>query len=495
MRRTARRSLFSRPAALLTLAASLAFSGTALGADADDWSLSNEGFFNVGYMNMYKGPSLELASSQLERIADVLGLDETQRSEMMDLFAGLEDQHLRAWVDFAEASNDMQNLSTMTGGKFDWGEQQKKMEAISEGYEREQERLIQLMLDDLRLMVTPEQERRWSVLEREQRRMKTLTKYGCYAEEKYDLVSAVQSLDLDEDVEDRLAPMLEQYAADLDVALQQRNRQLEKVGELNEAYSEIQREQWSLDWSSPEAQQRYQEIQEQLDGKKNGVVEAALTARTYCRRVADVNKRFTQEVGDALPDRPRRELETMVATSEDKSDGGWDFSNYSRARQKFSMVLNMEEMIGAYSAFSGSMGAGKDWGIMRIARQMEPLTPVQVQQIEALRDEFEAEMEILETKRPTPKLPPEEMSKWRFTLRTPGGNVTLQHNDPPEEMGGKDGNVFMVRGGGAFTSFGEDEASDEMAAYNAERGELEQRYIEGLRELLTLRQRALIALN
>jgi hypothetical protein len=271
-----------------------------------------------------------------------------------------------------------------------------------------------------------------------------------------------------------------------------RNRQLEKVGELNEQHDETTREQWSMDWSDPEsAQRKYEEIQQRVIEQQRAVVEEALTARTYCKRVADINKRYAMDIGEALPDSARRELETMIATESSATDQQpWDFKNYSRCRQKFTMVLNLEDMLGSYEAFSSSMAGGEEWGLMRIARDMEPLSAVQIDRIEDLQEEFEAEMELLEEKRPTPQVEQEDLTKYRFTLRTPGGNLTMMHNDPPEGMGMP--NQYMVRGGAMMTEQDE-ETAEKMRAFNEERQELEQRYIDELRGLLTLRQRALTA--
>ncbi len=487
--RTPRQRLLST--LTLSACAILACTGLARAEDPDDWSLGFGGGWN-SYMEVYQGPNLELATTQLDRIASVLQLDETQREEMMSLFYGLEDEHLRAWVKFAESNGDMQT-KTMTG-KADWAEIQKDQKAVQEEYQAEQDRLVALMLDDLRLLITSEQEARWETIERERRRMDTLTRFGCYPSERFDLVEALGTLDLDDRDRERLEPLIERYADEMDPALVARNRALDKAAASYQQHTERQQEMWAMDWSDPEQAMQAQNIQEELNKLQRDAVSDALSAKPACKRVADLNERYAAEAKEMLRDRDRRELEKMIEKGASDTGQMFDFTNYSRARQKFTMVLNMEEMLGAYKSFSSSMGGGEEWGIMRIAREVEPLTPKQLRDVEALENEFETEMEILETKKPGAAQAPEDAMKWNFTLRTSAGDMTLTHNDPPEGAGTDAKSAFMIAGGGAFMTQ-DGGAEEEMQEYMAERAELEQRYIERLREMLTLRQRALSAMQ
>ncbi|GAB4554170.1 MAG: hypothetical protein Tsb0013_16690 [Phycisphaerales bacterium] len=484
--RTPRRRLLSTLA--LSACALLASVGVARADDPDDWSLGFGGGWFGGMVEMYQGPNLELATTQLERIADVLRLDDAQRDEMMSLFAALEDEHLRAWVRFAERNGDLQGKG-MTG-KEDWQEIQQQQRAISDDFKKEQERLINLMLTDLQLIITGEQMERWDTIERERLRMDTLTKYGCFPAERYDVAEAVMTLDLDDPA--RFDELIERYAQQMDPLLRARNRAIERAAQAFTEYNEKQQEMWGgFDWENPDAQAQYVALQEEVNALQRSAVAAALDAKPACERVAELNRRFAQEAADMLDGRDRRELEDLVDESKLAQPGGFNFQNYSRARQKFKAVLNMENMIGVYETWADSMGGDEEWGIMRLARQMEPLTPKQVSDIEALQEEFETEMEILETRRPGGEQRTEDIMKWSFTLRTPEGDMTLTHNDPPEEFSGAKGGFAVA---GAFMMTGQD-GSEEMEAYQRDKSQLEQRYIERLRELLTLRQRALIALQ
>lgn len=487
------------PRTLLTAAvlgvASLLTSPFAIAEDPDDWMMGGVDMWS-SYSTVWQGPSLQLAAPQLERVAEVLNLDESQRDAMMDLYRGLQDEHLGSWVEFAEVMNDMQNKSM--GVSTDWQEQQRQMQEANNAYSASQERLINIMLDDLRLLLTPEQDERWETLDRERYRMNSLTQWGCYPAERWDLIDVVNTLDLDGGDRSALDPILERYAEEMDGLLRSRNRQLESLGELYQEYSEIQQEQYGLDWEDPDAMTRYEEIQNKVMGMSRDAISSALEARPLCKRVADLNTRYADEVMPQLPDRDRREMEKMIGDESSGEEGMmWNPASYSRAKQKFATALNMQEMVSAYTTFASSMDSKEDWGLMRIARELEPLSARQISEIESLEEEFLAEYEFLEERRPggAVEIDPEEMMKWSFTLRTPMGSMTLNHTDPPEDamMGGKSGMAFY--GGGFAVEMGKDGSDDEMQEWMERKADLEQRYIERLRDILTLRQRAMIAFN
>ena len=485
--RTPRRRLLSTIA--LSACALLSVAGLAKADNPDDWSLG-WGAGSWDGMEFYQGPSLVMATTQLDRIADVLGLDEAQREEMMSLFEALEDEHLTAWVAFAERNGDLQNKG-MTG-KDDWAEIQEQQGKIADEFEAEQDRLVDLMLSDLELLVTPEQAERWGTLDRERRRMDTLTAYGCYPAERYDLVEVVKTMD--DDNPERFDEIIERYAAELDPLLQARNRALENASEAFADYNEKQRTMWSgFDWSDPSAASRYEEIEAEVQSLSRAAVSAALSARPACKRVADFNERFASEIRALLDKRAQREFDELISTESAGADNAFDFTNYSRARRMFTTVLNLEDMLGAYRSWSDSMGGG-EWGIMRIAREMEPLTPKQISTIEEIQDRFEAEMEIVDARRPGGDREEIDTSAWTFTLRTAEGNMTLNHNDPPEAMG--KGGAQMIASGKGGVFFGDNgEMTEEMQEWQAERARVEQRFIAEIREELTLRQRALLAIQ
>ncbi|MEM1424062.1 MAG: hypothetical protein AAGH64_08670 [Planctomycetota bacterium] len=459
--------------------------GLARAEDPDDWSLGWGGGFEA--MGVYAGPQLALATTELDRIARVLGLDEAQREEMMSLFYALEDEHLAAWVSFAEGNADAQNKGM--SGKNDWAEIQKEQEEIARAFEEEQDRLVGLMLSDLELLVSPEQAERWGTIERERRRMDTLTRYGCYPGEQYDLVEVLHTLELDGDP--AFASFIERYAEGIDPLLRTRNAALEKVGEASRASNRAQMEMYTdFDWEDPASMARYEELQMRVMEMQRDTVAVALAARPSCQRVAQFNEVHADELRGMLDGRTQREFDDLINSSGGADDGEFDFADYSRARQMFTSILNIEDMIGMYETWADSMG-GEGWGIMRIARDMEPLTPKQASDIEELQERFEAEMEVLETRRPGMRNEQVDMTEWFFTLRTPDGDVTLQHNEPPEEMAS--GMAYSGKGGMYFVEGQED--GEEMESWASEKAQIEQRYIVQLRELLTLRQRAMISLQ
>lgn len=455
-------------------------------ASSDDWQLIDSGnMWDGGWGNLWQGPQLEVSQRQLERIGDVLRLDDAQRDDLVNLYMSLEEQHLEAWVEFAEASGDANNA--FRGGDYDWQKIQEETEERTDRFTQKQDELIGLLFEDLQLIITQDQLERWPLVELEQRRQQMLGRYGCYPKERFDLVAAVGTLDLDEAERAALEPVLKRYAEEMDPLLQARHRALEHVDKRNEGIQDAQSAIYSIDWESDPAaaQQAYEKAMERANEMQQDVIRAALAARPACRRVGELNERYLEEITGMLDVRGRTELERMTAETANDT-GEWDPFSYSRSKQIMSFLLNMDEMIAAWGAYADSADDDSGMGMMRLARNVEPLRPDQVMRIEEMLEELDAERELLSMEAPQSMLPQvDDAQKNNFTLTTPGGSYTLQRIDT-----GHDESAMAWGGmGGGQT----EEDAEKMQAYQQKQSEMEQRYIERIRDLLTVRQRALIA--
>jgi hypothetical protein len=142
-----------------------------------------------------------------------------------------------------------------------------------EPFRERKERLNQAFLDDVRLVLTPAQDENWDDAMRMRRRMRTMND-GLLSGESVDLVATVQGLDLPEDTEETVRPVLRQYEIELDRALVERNKK----------YEEGQAEGMRL-WR----EQNFEEIERLFDDARDAAV-----------AVRDINRRFARQIGSML---------------------------------------------------------------------------------------------------------------------------------------------------------------------------------------------------
>lgn len=482
-----------RTHALALSLAALAFAPLCA-AGPDDWELSDYNY-GVSYRmgDAWSGPQLAITPAMLERVADVLGLDELQREEMMDLHAGLETQQLEAWVAFQEESDDVENR--YTGWDYDWEEGQDDSQKMFERYDERCTEIADMLFEDLRLFLTREQEERWPLIEMERLRNRTLTKYGATEMERFDLVLIVQGLDLEDAERAALDPVLERYAEDLDEALGSRNRQLRNFDTALASYDEERRSLYDVDWSLPNASQLYEEAQQRDQALTKSLIKAALVSRPACERVGAVNTTYKQEIASLLSSADRAEFERVFEEAPDESQQ-WNPMAWSRARQKMQFMLSLEDQIVAWDAqneasqttsygYSGYWGNGGGYGgWLDLARKAQPLSATQITRIERLVEELDEELETLNSS--MPKLYEGyygQQSAESIHLRSFEGDVTLTEKTEQDES------EMMYYWDPDSIS---DEDKAEVDAWGTKRAEIEQRYTDKLREVLTLRQRAVM---
>lgn len=135
--------------------------------------------------------------------------------------------------------------------------------------------LDETFLEDVRVLLTAEQEGRWALVEREMRRLKRVAA-GRLHGEGVDLIRLAAGMGIDAGTSERVAGVLERYSVDLDRALVRRDRRLEEGEE-----------------------EGFQELIESDPARARSVYERCLEAR---REVRDVNWRYVgllaSEVGD-----------------------------------------------------------------------------------------------------------------------------------------------------------------------------------------------------
>lgn len=420
----------------------------------DDWQFSGfhgSAMHSFPHHTQYTAPPISRADLRL--FAQVLDLDETQQEILADAYAEFLNAYNREWTLHAEARSDAE-ASPEGSGDWDWV-RNRQAELRSE-YEAAMDRLEQAFAADLRLLLTAGQLERWSDFERERRRLKTLESYASHPEERLDLVRIVQSLDLDDEAERSLAPLLEEYRVQIDAALVARNAKARSLGEelqqLQDRQEEVRNARDPVGMGEAWAQIREQQKE---------LVPAVLELDELCSRVRDINISFRARIEEGLPAGSVETFrELTMSTDRNPLDGMF------RADRMLTWLDRIASSPGTFSRFNMS---GVDVAVT-------PLSEEQTQQIEGIRADFEAGREALYAR----YLPRgwSKAERYHITLSTPQGQVSLSRRIDHGSQGG----VSRIVNGVPI--------SDELQTAVSE---LDQRTVDQIRRVLTIDQRQMIA--
>ncbi len=422
---------------------------------------------------MFFGGTSPVTARDLKMYAEVLGLDEIQMDIMQDAYAELDRAYNREWTVFAEARSDQQHAYRPEG---DWSDIQKGMTEVKGEFDRKVERLEEQFIADLRLVLTPDQLEKWSALEREQRRAKTLAKYASYSDEKVDLVACVQALELSEGERAALEPILNEYRMQIDAALAARNRKAEDLGT---QYAETQ--QMQMDLQKEQDPMLMQEGWQEVSRRQEELVPMGLELRKLCGRVRDINVQFRDRLEREIP---AHQMEAFEKVAKPKDSNPFMGGDYSRVRMMFQMLENMETMLAGaqmqVEAFGG--GDSEEMGAyLRRMQRVQPLTDAQKQEIAQIKADWEAKRDSIRNR--YSRSTGEQNEPGFIQLPTPKGTLMLRRVVEGEE------GTTMYGGFGMFGGGGSDDPEMQR-----EQSELDQQTVERLRDVLTIEQRGLVAM-
>lgn len=401
--------------------------------------------------------------------AEALGLDTAQREAAIDIARAIEDQHLSVWVDHAERTQDEQyNVSYLDDSWWEQGHERRA--AIASAYARERTKAVDLFHEDLRLLITPEQDGRWDLLEAERLRRNTLTRYGGVEGEQVDLAAVVLGLDLDEAVLERLRPVLGRYKQTMHDALTTRNRALRSLDNALEKNNDVEEDWDDIPWDDPEIEMHRETYRSRSEATEKDVLRHAMSAKTLCERVAAVNTSFREEIEGLLP---RSDHESLVQTIDGEDDETNWFSLVQASDVRDRLLEFIEQGDVEWSTLDSEWERGRAESL-----RVRALTGRQVTQCEDLLERLVVDLEALGEN------PPKAYDAWygrsevSVSLSSFSGYVRLGRTDvdQPEwdwsTMDDADKN----------------EVNDYQQAFN----QIERRYMEELRSILTVRQRALL---
>lgn len=163
-----------------------------------------------------------------------------------------------------------------------WGD----MGAERQRFAGERTKMEQAFFTDLKDVFTPEQANAWTRIERERRRQESMP-MGVLSGERVDVVRLTETLDLSDDQRRALEPVLDQYQEELDRELVARDViYIEAQGRMREFFTG--------------------------GGDEASLQQLVERGRTAGGRVRDVNRRFSRQVEQMLPEEQRESFVSAV---------------------------------------------------------------------------------------------------------------------------------------------------------------------------------------
>lgn len=221
----------------------------------------------------------------LERYESILQLTREQQDTVRALFEGYNEEFRAAASKAREKMDAAREAARESGDRSAF----QGMRGMFQELRTQRNAMEQAFFTDVQAVLTPQQQERWPVVERVRRRERTVQR-GLMSGERVDVIRIVEGQKLPADTKAALGPVLEQYEAELDKALIDRNKVydegLARMGDL-------------FDREDRDAARA--EAQKQMD-----------TARQASVRVRDINRRYARQVQQMLPEAAQWEFEREV---------------------------------------------------------------------------------------------------------------------------------------------------------------------------------------
>lgn len=437
-------------------------------------SLSGSG--EAAYYHL--APVLPVLDGVLDRMRDLLGLDDEQRMALDAFVLMYDDEALSHWVATQESLSDLHGRlhDDFIALRVSKGE-------ILTAHRSRMTEVRDRFFADVRLIFTPEQEAMWPRVEREIRRIETLTQHATQPDENFDLIVLAHTFAGDASDDPRLAALAEEYAQEIDPHLLSRNRLIDDaIRAVREAETlEAERHAAMMNPDAGGVFDDHQQIQD-IDGVLFGL---AKSAEDHSKRIATVNRTFVPRFADLLPEQARTEfLNTVAQTAPPQRLGrtvqGFDNLRTMRAAEALTKLTE----IGAsrLNYFRQSPYVQENTLGSRLPAA-EPLTTDQRNRLTAIMEAYKSEISDLldESARivaARPRVEVEEDDEERVDINLGFQQIYIHRHDTnkPRQPRRR-----------------QPESSPRVEQLFTRAREIDQRALNDIREILTIRQRAYIA--
>lgn len=212
-------------------------------------------------------------SEQVQVIGDMLGFDEMQMEFASELLVTYTAEIAEMGERVRAITDGARQEARETG---DWTVWTDVMNAMGD-FNDEKDQIAKRFMDDLRLILEPEQDERWDEVGRYHRRHKGFSQDGLLSGESVDVIAAVNEMELPEETMATVKPILDQYALEIDRALETRN----------EVYEESMSGAMELFRN-----QDFDEMERRFE-----------RASDEAKRVRDMNRRYARQVQNVLDEK------------------------------------------------------------------------------------------------------------------------------------------------------------------------------------------------
>ncbi|MGD9791403.1 MAG: Spy/CpxP family protein refolding chaperone [Phycisphaerales bacterium] len=235
--------------------------------------------FLSGGMNM--GMDMSISRRSLDSYAKILDLTDDQKTAARAL---LEGQRAAAKDLAKEMQTKMEAMMEEARESSDWTQFQKKSMAIQEEMEKKATSQEKAFYEDVKLLLTPEQEAQWPKIERHRRR-ETIMRFGIVGGMSVDLYKVLDQAKIEPGSVEGLVEILDRYETDLDTRL----KDFERIGK------EAQKSAVGEGMMDFEAQRK-----------------AIKDVEAQGRMIRDINRDYTRRVLAVIPEDKKAEVELLI---------------------------------------------------------------------------------------------------------------------------------------------------------------------------------------
>ncbi len=222
-------------------------------------------------------PSID--SKTIDSMGTLFGFDKAQKEAVKQLFDGYQQE-------FASIAKDMRaKFDAAREEMRDTGDRTIMTEVMEQmgDFRKQRTTMEQTFLSDVKAVLSEPQAEKWPRFERDRRRTETIGN-GLMSGERVDLVQIVRDLKLAAETQASIEPTLDQYATELDPALDARNKMYEEMqGKMREMFQ---------------------------GGDPDAMDEMVKKARDVSTKVRDLNRKYAAQLETALPEDKRPEFTT-----------------------------------------------------------------------------------------------------------------------------------------------------------------------------------------
>ncbi|TVQ74908.1 MAG: hemerythrin domain-containing protein [Phycisphaeraceae bacterium] len=346
---------------------------------------SSSGSAEEAYYHL--APVLPVLDGVLDRMRDLLGLDDEQRMALDAFVLMYDDEALSHWVAAQESLSDLHGRL-----QDDFTARRVSRSEILSAHRSRVMEVRDRFFADVRLIFTPEQEAMWPRVEREIRRIETLMQHATQPDENFDLIVLAHTFAGDASDDPRLAALAEEYAQEIDPHLLRRNRLIDDaIRAVREAEAlEAARHAAMMNPDAGGVFDGQQQIQD-IDGVLFGL---AKSVEDHSKRIATVNRTFVPRFADLLPEQARMEfLNTVVQTAPPQRirhrAQGFDNLRASRAAEALTRLTTTGASRLSYYRQSPYV---QENTLGSRLPTVEPLTADQMDRLTAIMDAYKSEI-------------------------------------------------------------------------------------------------------